>query len=141
MKELTLNPAATMDTRHRGHANHLEVLEREVGSSPQRDDLKLLCEQNVRRAGRFRRSQSRRRHVTPRSCPPPPLQEEEVSPQLFSFHEAVSQLVEMEEQVLEDHRAVFGVSCLEHAPAPRPVGRASTAAFFLFSGVDSLAGG
>lgn len=50
VKELTLNPAATMDTRHRGHANHLEVLEREVGSSPQRDDLKLLCEQNVRRA-------------------------------------------------------------------------------------------
>ncbi|KAJ3606065.1 hypothetical protein NHX12_028108 [Muraenolepis orangiensis] len=35
---------------------------------------------------------------------------EEVSPQLFSFHEAVSQLVEMEEQVLEDHRAVFGES-------------------------------
>lgn len=49
VKELTLNPAATMDTRHRGQANHLEVLEREVGSSPQRDDLKLLCEQNVRR--------------------------------------------------------------------------------------------
>ncbi len=36
-------------------------------------------------------------------------QEEEVSPQLFTFHEAVSQLVEMEEQVLEDHRAVFQV--------------------------------
>lgn len=35
-----------------------------------------------------------------------------MSPQLFSFHEAVSQLVEMEEQVLEDHRAVFGVSCV-----------------------------
>uniref|UniRef100_A0AAY5KPI5 Kinesin motor domain-containing protein n=1 Tax=Esox lucius TaxID=8010 RepID=A0AAY5KPI5_ESOLU len=50
-----------------------------LGSSPQRDDLKLLCEQN----------------------------EEEVSPQLFTFHEAVSQMVEMEEQVLEDHRAVF----------------------------------
>uniref|UniRef100_A0A8C1RMZ6 Kinesin-like protein n=1 Tax=Cyprinus carpio TaxID=7962 RepID=A0A8C1RMZ6_CYPCA len=33
--------------------------------------------------------------------------EEEVSPQLFNFHEVVSQLVEMEEQVLEDHRAVF----------------------------------
>lgn len=49
VKELTLNPAATMDTRHRGQANHLEVLEREVGSSPQRDDLKLLCEQNVSR--------------------------------------------------------------------------------------------
>uniref|UniRef100_A0A8C1VKW3 Kinesin-like protein n=1 Tax=Cyprinus carpio TaxID=7962 RepID=A0A8C1VKW3_CYPCA len=46
-----------------------------------RDDLKLLCEQN----------------------------EEEVSPQLFNFHEVVSQLVEMEEQVLEDHRAVFQV--------------------------------
>lgn len=30
-----------------------------------------------------------------------------MSPQLFTFHEAVSQLVEMEEQVLEDHRAVF----------------------------------
>uniref|UniRef100_A0AAY4EX08 Kinesin-like protein n=1 Tax=Denticeps clupeoides TaxID=299321 RepID=A0AAY4EX08_9TELE len=27
-----------------------------------------------------------------------------LSPQLFTFHEAVSQLVEMEEQVLEDHR-------------------------------------
>ncbi|XP_031685794.1 kinesin-like protein KIF2A isoform X8 [Oncorhynchus kisutch] len=50
-----------------------------LGSSPQRDDLKLLCEQN----------------------------EEEVSPQLFNFHEAVSQMVEMEEHVLEDHRAVF----------------------------------
>ncbi|XP_064793136.1 kinesin-like protein KIF2A isoform X5 [Oncorhynchus masou masou] len=50
-----------------------------LGSSPQIDDLKLLCEQN----------------------------EEEVSPQLFNFHEAVSQMVEMEEQVLEDHRAVF----------------------------------
>jgi len=32
-----------------------------------------------------------------------------VSPQLFTFHEAVSQMVEMEEQVLEDHRAVFQV--------------------------------
>nr|Q91637.2 RecName: Full=Kinesin-like protein KIF2A; AltName: Full=Kinesin-related protein xKIF2 [Xenopus laevis] len=51
----------------------------EWGVAPQRDDLKLLCEQN----------------------------EEEVSPQLFTFHEAVSQMVEMEEQVVEDHRAVF----------------------------------
>lgn len=33
-----------------------------------------------------------------------------MSPQLFTFHEVVSQLVEMEEQVLEDHRAVFQVS-------------------------------
>lgn len=40
-------------------------------------------------------------------------QEEEVSPQLFTFHEAVSQLVEMEEQVLEDHRAVFQVRLLK----------------------------
>uniref|UniRef100_A0A8C4NT14 Kinesin-like protein n=1 Tax=Dicentrarchus labrax TaxID=13489 RepID=A0A8C4NT14_DICLA len=81
VKELTVDPAAAMDGRQGGHVNQLEVLEAQwgVGSSPQRDDLKLLCEQN----------------------------EEEVSPQLFTFHEAVSQLVEMEEQVLEDHRAVF----------------------------------
>uniref|UniRef100_A0A665U1C3 Kinesin-like protein n=1 Tax=Echeneis naucrates TaxID=173247 RepID=A0A665U1C3_ECHNA len=81
VKELAVDPAVAMDTRQGGHVNQLEVLEAQwgVGSSPQRDDLKLLCEQN----------------------------EEEVSPQLFTFHEAVSQLVEMEEQVLEDHRAVF----------------------------------
>uniref|UniRef100_A0A8D0ALU7 Kinesin-like protein n=1 Tax=Sander lucioperca TaxID=283035 RepID=A0A8D0ALU7_SANLU len=80
VKELTVDPSAAMDIHQGGH-NQLEVLEAQwgVGSSPQRDDLKLLCEQN----------------------------EEEVSPQLFTFHEAVSQLVEMEEQVLEDHRAVF----------------------------------
>ncbi|KAE8285428.1 Kinesin-like protein KIF2A Kinesin-2 [Larimichthys crocea] len=81
VKELSVDPTAAMDSRQGGHINQLEVLEAQwgVGSSPQRDDLKLLCEQN----------------------------EEEVSPQLFTFHEAVSQLVEMEEQVLEDHRAVF----------------------------------
>ncbi|KAM6975623.1 kinesin-like protein KIF2A [Tautogolabrus adspersus] len=81
VKELTVDPTAAMDIRQGGHIDQLEVLEAQwgVGSSPQRDDLKLLCEQN----------------------------EEEVSPQLFTFHEAVSQLVEMEEQVLEDHRAVF----------------------------------
>uniref|UniRef100_A0A671W8C8 Kinesin-like protein n=1 Tax=Sparus aurata TaxID=8175 RepID=A0A671W8C8_SPAAU len=81
VKELTVDPAAALDSRQGGHVTQLEVLEAQwgVGSSPQRDDLKLLCEQN----------------------------EEEVSPQLFTFHEAVSQLVEMEEQVLEDHRAVF----------------------------------
>ncbi|XP_058474074.1 kinesin-like protein KIF2A isoform X2 [Solea solea] len=80
VKELTVDPTAAMESRQ-GLVNQLEVLEAQwgVGSSPQRDDLKLLCEQN----------------------------EEEVSPQLFNFHEAVSQLVEMEEQVLEDHRAVF----------------------------------
>ncbi|XP_005946342.1 kinesin-like protein KIF2A [Neolamprologus brichardi] len=90
VKELTVDPAAAMMESHQGgHITQLEVLEAQwgVGSSPQRDDLKLLCEQN----------------------------EEEVSPQLFTFHEAVSQLVEMEEQVLEDHRAVFqeSIRCLE----------------------------
>ncbi|XP_066507094.1 kinesin-like protein KIF2A isoform X2 [Hoplias malabaricus] len=82
VKELTVDPSAMMEGRTGGHQmTQLDVLEAQwgVGSSPQRDDLKLLCEQN----------------------------EEEVSPQLFTFHEAVSQLVEMEEQVLEDHRAVF----------------------------------
>ncbi|XP_069780581.1 kinesin-like protein KIF2A isoform X2 [Narcine bancroftii] len=61
--------------------SQLDALEAQwgLGSSPQRDDLKLLCEQN----------------------------EEEVSPQLFTFHEAVSQMVEMEEQVVEEHRAIF----------------------------------
>ncbi|KAM3874439.1 LOW QUALITY PROTEIN: kinesin-like protein KIF2A [Diretmus argenteus] len=79
VKELTVDPGAALDGGH--NVTQLEVLEAQwgVGSSPQRDDLKLLCEQN----------------------------EEEVSPQLFTFHEAVSQLVEMEEQVLEDHRVVF----------------------------------
>uniref|UniRef100_A0A3B5MGX8 Kinesin-like protein n=1 Tax=Xiphophorus couchianus TaxID=32473 RepID=A0A3B5MGX8_9TELE len=81
MKQLTVDPAAALDCHQEGRITQLEVLEAQwgVGSSPQRDDLKLLCEQN----------------------------EEEVSPQLFTFHEVVSQLVEMEEQVLEDHRAVF----------------------------------
>uniref|UniRef100_A0A4W5QTW1 Kinesin-like protein n=1 Tax=Hucho hucho TaxID=62062 RepID=A0A4W5QTW1_9TELE len=84
VKELTVDPGVMLEGRGGGGGHsvtQLEVLEAQwgVGSSPQRDDLKLLCEQN----------------------------EEEVSPQLFTFHEAVSQLVEMEEQVLEDHRAVF----------------------------------
>ncbi|XP_053557291.1 kinesin-like protein KIF2A isoform X1 [Bombina bombina] len=83
VKELTVDPNAVGDLRPVLHhaPNQLDDLETiwGVGSSPQRDDLKLLCEQN----------------------------EEEVSPQLFTFHEAVSQMVEMEEQVVEDHRAVF----------------------------------
>ncbi|XP_075445908.1 kinesin-like protein KIF2A isoform X1 [Ascaphus truei] len=83
VKELTVDPTAAGDIRPMLHhtPNQLDDLETlwGVGSSPQRDDLKLLCEQN----------------------------EEEVSPQLFTFHEAVSQMVEMEEQVVEDHRAVF----------------------------------
>ncbi|XP_015271868.1 PREDICTED: kinesin-like protein KIF2A [Gekko japonicus] len=83
VKELTVDPNAAGDIRPIMHhtPNQIDDLEAQwgVGSSPQRDDLKLLCEQN----------------------------EEEVSPQLFTFHEAVSQMVEMEEQVVEDHRAVF----------------------------------
>ncbi|XP_028268955.1 kinesin-like protein KIF2A isoform X2 [Parambassis ranga] len=82
VKELTVDPNQVMEGgRPNIHAvNQLDLLDEEwLSMSPQRDDLKLLCEQN----------------------------EEEVSPQLFTFHEAVSQLVEMEEQVLEDHRAVF----------------------------------
>ncbi|XP_073440373.1 kinesin-like protein KIF2A isoform X5 [Dendrobates tinctorius] len=83
VKELTVDPSTAGDLRPMLHhaQNQLDDLESlwGVGSSPQRDDLKLLCEQN----------------------------EEEVSPQLFTFHEAVSQMVEMEEQVVEDHRAVF----------------------------------
>ncbi|XP_051509705.1 kinesin-like protein KIF2A isoform X1 [Myxocyprinus asiaticus] len=83
VKELTVDTnAVTEGGRPNANAiNQLDIMDEEwdLGNSPQRDDLKLLCEQN----------------------------EEEVSPQLFTFHEAVSQLVEMEEQVLEDHRAVF----------------------------------
>uniref|UniRef100_A0A8C6XPA5 Kinesin-like protein n=1 Tax=Naja naja TaxID=35670 RepID=A0A8C6XPA5_NAJNA len=83
VKELTVDPSAAGDVRPIMHhtPNQIDDLDAQwgVGSSPQRDDLKLLCEQN----------------------------EEEVSPQLFTFHEAVSQMVEMEEQVVEDHRAVF----------------------------------
>ncbi|XP_029295231.1 kinesin-like protein KIF2A isoform X5 [Cottoperca gobio] len=82
VKELSVDANQGMDGgRPNIHAvNQLELLDGDwLSISPQRDDLKLLCEQN----------------------------EEEVSPQLFTFHEAVSQLVEMEEQVLEDHRAVF----------------------------------
>ncbi|XP_072537598.1 kinesin-like protein KIF2A isoform X1 [Salminus brasiliensis] len=83
VKELTVDPNAVAEgVRPNINAiNQLDIMDEEweLSNSPQRDDLKLLCEQN----------------------------EEEVSPQLFTFHEAVSQLVEMEEQVLEDHRAVF----------------------------------
>ncbi|XP_039659706.1 kinesin-like protein KIF2A isoform X1 [Perca fluviatilis] len=82
VKELTVDTNQVMEgVRPTIHAvDQLDLLDEDwLNISPQRDDLKLLCEQN----------------------------EEEVSPQLFTFHEAVSQLVEMEEQVLEDHRAVF----------------------------------
>ncbi|XP_065595854.1 kinesin-like protein KIF2A isoform X1 [Cyrtonyx montezumae] len=79
VKELTIDPSAAPIIHHT--PSQIDDLDTQwgVGSSPQRDDLKLLCEQN----------------------------EEEVSPQLFTFHEAVSQMVEMEEQVVEDHRTVF----------------------------------
>ncbi|KAK9522668.1 hypothetical protein VZT92_019117 [Zoarces viviparus] len=82
VKELTVgaNQAKDGGRPNINAVNQLELLDEDwLSMSPQRDDLKLLCEQN----------------------------EEEVSPQLFTFHEVVSHLVEMEEQVLEDHRAVF----------------------------------
>ncbi|KAG7215349.1 hypothetical protein INR49_022586 [Caranx melampygus] len=96
-------PTSVIFHLHEGHVNQLEVLEAQwgVGSSPQRDDLKLLCEQND--LVEFWFSESAGLGLTLSDL----FQEEEVSPQLFTFHEAVSQLVEMEEQVLEDHRAVF----------------------------------
>ncbi|XP_038869578.1 kinesin-like protein KIF2A isoform X5 [Salvelinus namaycush] len=81
VKELTVDANQVTEGVH-PNIHVVDLLDNDwdhLGSSPQRDDLKLLCEQN----------------------------EEEVSPQLFNFHEAVSQMVEMEEQVLEDHRAVF----------------------------------
>ncbi|XP_064413812.1 kinesin-like protein KIF2A isoform X2 [Latimeria chalumnae] len=96
VKELTVDPACAGDSRPNIPAmNQLDDLEAQwgVGTSPQRDDLKLLCEQNlniIADSGLY-------------LC----FKEEEVSPQLFTFHEAVSQMVEMEEQVVEDHRAVF----------------------------------
>lgn len=51
VKELSIDPSVVMEGRSAGHSvNQLDVLEAQwgVGSSPQRDDLKLLCEQNVR---------------------------------------------------------------------------------------------
>ncbi len=51
VKELSIEPSAVMEGRSAGHSvSQLDVLEAQwgVGSSPQRDDLKLLCEQNVR---------------------------------------------------------------------------------------------
>lgn len=51
MKELTVDHNVTGDIRSIIHhtSNQMDDLETQwgVGSSPQRDDLKLLCEQNV----------------------------------------------------------------------------------------------
>lgn len=51
VKELTVDPSAAGDIRPIIHhaPNQIDDLETQwgVGSSPQRDDLKLLCEQNV----------------------------------------------------------------------------------------------
>lgn len=51
MKELTVDPTAAGDVRPIMHhpPSQIDDLETQwgVGSSPQRDDLKLLCEQNV----------------------------------------------------------------------------------------------
>ncbi len=52
VKELTVDPnAVTEGVRPNVNAiNHLDIMDEEwdVGNSPQRDDLKLLCEQNVK---------------------------------------------------------------------------------------------
>uniref|UniRef100_A0AAY4D260 Kinesin-like protein n=1 Tax=Denticeps clupeoides TaxID=299321 RepID=A0AAY4D260_9TELE len=83
VKELIVDPNAVVESnRPNIHAvGQLDPMDEDwdIPDSPQRDDLKLLCQQN----------------------------EEEVSPQLFTFHEVVSQVVDMEDQVLEHHRAVF----------------------------------
>ncbi|KAJ8287142.1 hypothetical protein GJAV_G00048130 [Gymnothorax javanicus] len=82
VKELTVAPNAALEGRPNIQStNQLDAVARqwEMGDSPQRDDLKLLYEQS----------------------------EDDVSPQLFTFQEAVSQLVDMEEQVLEGHRDMF----------------------------------
>lgn len=51
MKELTIDPSAAGDIRPIIHhtPSQIDDLDTQwgVGSSPQRDDLKLLCEQNV----------------------------------------------------------------------------------------------
>lgn len=51
VKELTVDPSAVGDIRPIIHhaPSQIDDLETQwgVGSSPQRDDLKLLCEQNV----------------------------------------------------------------------------------------------
>ncbi|KAH0627964.1 hypothetical protein JD844_008580 [Phrynosoma platyrhinos] len=105
VKELTVDPSAAGDIRPIMHhtPNQIDDLEAQwgVGSSPQRDDLKLLCEQNLA----YYYSMIDKFLQT--CCIKVDNREEEVSPQLFTFHEAVSQMVEMEEQVVEDHRAVF----------------------------------
>lgn len=50
MKELTVDTNQVMEGRPNIHpANQMDLLDEDwLSSSPQRDDLKLLCEQNVR---------------------------------------------------------------------------------------------
>ncbi|RLW05361.1 hypothetical protein DV515_00005365, partial [Chloebia gouldiae] len=109
VKELTVDPNVTGDIRSIVHhtSNQMDDLETQwgVGSSPQRDDLKLLCEQNVSDLQNYVERDDDIQWAEQIQINNP--LEEEVSPQLFSFHEAVSQMVEMEEQVVEDHRTVF----------------------------------
>ncbi|KPP80316.1 hypothetical protein Z043_100049 [Scleropages formosus] len=109
VKELTVDLGA-VDGRPNIHAvDQLNMMEVQwgVGCCFQNDDIKLLCEQSLL-------ATALSVEVGIIVCKVLYLwffwflwQEEEISPQLFTFHEAVSQLVEMEEQVLEDHRAVF----------------------------------
>lgn len=41
------------------------------------------------------------------------LQEGEISADMYSFHEAISHVQEMEEEVLDSHKAVIEVSSLK----------------------------
>ncbi|XP_060786739.1 kinesin-like protein KIF2A [Neoarius graeffei] len=77
VKELTVDlNSITEGVRPNINAiNQLGIMEGELSSSPQRDNLKLLCEQN----------------------------EEDVSPQVSTFHDVVSLLLEVEKQVLDSY--------------------------------------
>uniref|UniRef100_A0A3P8UDR5 Kinesin-like protein n=2 Tax=Cynoglossus semilaevis TaxID=244447 RepID=A0A3P8UDR5_CYNSE len=83
VKELTVDTNQVMEggRNNINPVNQLDPLDEGwLCLSPQEDSIKLLCGQN----------------------------EEEVSPQFFVYDDAsMSQLVEIEEQVLEEHRAVF----------------------------------
>uniref|UniRef100_UPI0035900CAE kinesin-like protein KIF2A isoform X2 n=1 Tax=Myxine glutinosa TaxID=7769 RepID=UPI0035900CAE len=80
VKELGVDPATLAASQvDPGAVVHPSSGQNGVSSPGAHDDLKMLCEQNG----------------------------EEVSPQLYTFHEAVSHLVEMEEDLVEEHKAAF----------------------------------
>uniref|UniRef100_A0A8C4N556 Kinesin-like protein n=1 Tax=Eptatretus burgeri TaxID=7764 RepID=A0A8C4N556_EPTBU len=80
VKELGVDPVMMAASQvDPGAVVHPSSGQNGVCSPGTHDDLKMLCEQN----------------------------EEEVSPQLYTFHEAVSHLVEMEEDLVEEHKVAF----------------------------------